>query len=189
MEPYLYHGIRDHRFDRLINILKTGYIFPKNMLSDKYKIDRSISLDLNGNCWISLGQKSLIDDYYRETCPNSFDDFIYNHLCIVVNPNIEGIRYTNHIWYDSMSHDDIIELISDESIIRYSTLMDEVQTNKPISTRDFIAIGYPQNRSNRKKELEELKETLLKQQLPIPVVDSSRYDFADDVSKIKKYTL
>lgn len=196
MEPYLYHGIGDYNLDRLINILKCGYILPKKMLPDNFKVYRKKQLDLNGISWISLSQKSLYDDYLGEINPSSFDTHIYNHPCIVINPNIEGKVLTSHILYDYYGPDYLKSLLNDESNDRYSTYMDEVQTNIPIPINKFLAVGYPidyfkNNKSSKeiKSDIEIIKKLIKSAKLDIPIVDSSNYEFADNKEKIKKYTI
>ena len=197
MEPYLYHGIRDYNLDRLINILKVGFILPKKMLANKYKVNRENQLDLNGQSWISLCQKSIYDDSLGDISPSSFDEHILNHISVVIEESIDNKTYPSHIIYDYYGPEYIRNLIDDNSDNRYSTYSDEIQTNKPISIKKFIAIGYPKLflLSKNKKETEVksnirlIKDTLDEKKLYIPVIDSSYYDFADDQEKIKKYTI
>ncbi len=194
MEPYLYHGIRDYNLDRLINILKTGYILPKKMLPDEFKVVRNQQFDFNCQSWVSLSQKSLYDDYYEDCNPSSFERFVYNHLCAVIDNNIDGINLVNHIFYDYYGPTGLVNIVSDESEERYSTYMDEVQTRIPVPTDKFLAIGYPlkhYQRNNKdldeiRKELLLLRSTLDNKNLKIPIVDSSNYDFADTREDIKK---
>ena len=195
MEPFLYHGIRDYNINRLINILKEGYILPKRMLKDEFKIERKNQIDFTGQNWISLSQKSLYDEYYAEDSPSMFDVHVYNHPCVVIDPSIEGLKYPTFLLYDEYNPDYIKSLIDDNSNERYSVYSDELQTNIPIPTSKFLAIGYPkehyieEKKENYKKELEDLKDTLLELNLNIPVVDSSYYDFADTKEKIKEYKI
>ena len=60
-----------------------------------------------------------------------------------------------------------------------------------------MAIGYPrefflsQDKTEEQvqKELKLIRDCLDEQQLPIPIIDSSQYDFADTMAQIKKYTI
>jgi hypothetical protein len=197
MQPYLYHGIRDYDLNRLINILKTGYILPRKMLPDRFKVERKPQFDFNCQSWISLSQKSLYDDYYGDSNPSAFDNFIYNHLCAVIDNDIEGLNIANHIFYDYYGPDALNNLVSDNSNDRYSTYMDEVQTNIPIPIDKFIAIGYPfnyfvnNNRSKEdlRKELGLIKSLLNCKSFEIPIIDSSFYDFADTKEDIEKHKI
>lgn len=196
MEPYLYHGIRDYNVDRLINILETGFILPKKMLPDRFSVNRENQLDLNGQSWISLSQKSLYDDYYESVSTSAFDFHVRNHICIVIHPGIEGINYTNFLLYDYYGPQYVRGMVNDDSEDRYSTYMDEVQTRIPIPTSKFIAIGYPKvflikrdRKRNIENELQRIKGKLDEKGLVIPIVDSSYEDFADDMECIKRMTL
>ncbi len=195
MEPYLYHAIKNYDLDRLINILKTGYILPRKMLGEKYRPNRGTKLDLNGESWISLCQKSLYDDTYADIYPSSFEMLVKDNLSVVISPDIEGINYPNFVSYDELGPSAIKSLIRDDSPTRYSTYLDEVQTNIPIPTSKFIAIGYPKehleelHERNTKEEIDAIRKVLDEENLSIPVIDSSSYEFADTEEKIKKLVI
>lgn len=192
MEPYLYHGIRDFNLDKIINILKTGYIVKRKDLENKYISKDKNESDFNGENWISLSQKSLYDSYYGSPRLSSFDRFVYNHLCIVIKNNYKNLVYTNFVDFDMYSSS-YFKKIQEEGNERYSTFMDEVQTKENIPISEFIAIGYPTKyfkyRKDVSSDIELIKNTLNEKKLLIPVIDSSFYDFADTEEKIKKYTL
>ena len=192
MEPYLYHGIRDYNLDKLINILKTGYIVKRSNLDDKYNSKNINEIDFNGENYISLSQKSLYDPYYGIPRLSSFDRFIYNHLCFVIKNNFKNLVYTNFADFDMYSSNYFKEILKKDKE-RYSSFMDEVQTNVNISKEDFLAIGYPvkyfKYRTNIDNEIALIKKNLEEANLKIPIVDSSFYDFADTEEHIKKYTL
>ena len=194
MEPYLYHGIRNYDLDRLINILRTGYVLPKKELSSQFKVDRTNELDLNGQSWISLCQKSLFDDSFDDVSHSSFDSFIHKNLCLVFNFNIDGIVYPNFLVYDFYGSKCIRSLVNDESRNRVSTFSDEVQTSVKIPVSKAIALGYPMDYLSSldydvASQIKEIRKTLCESKLDIPVVDSSYYDFADTKENIKKYTI
>ncbi|MBR1385401.1 MAG: hypothetical protein IJ568_01080 [Bacilli bacterium] len=188
MEPFLYHGIRDYNIDKLINILKVGYVLPNKMLEKEFRNNNKEELSTSGNSWICVTQKSLYDDYYGENCPSTFDLYIYNHPCIVIDNNIKGIKYPTQIVIDFYGREYLEKLIKDDSEERYSPFMDELQTNIPIPKDKFLAIGYPTKYYNG-KYLSEIEKTLKNANLDIPIVDSSIYEFADSYDNIKKYTL
>lgn len=197
MEPYLYHGIRDYNLDRLINILKCGFILPKKMLGEQYKIERKDQLDLTGDSWISFCQKSIYDENFAEISPSSFDRHVFNHMCAVVDFPIDNLEYTIHRIYDHYGPEFFKRVVQDNNRTRYSVYSDEVQTDKPVPTSKFLAIGYPrefflsQDKTEEQvqKELKLIRDCLDEQQLPIPIIDSSHYDFADTMAHIKKYTI
>ena len=193
MEPNLFHGIRDYNLYKLINILKCGYILPRKDLEEKYRYKNIDEVDLNGNEWISLSQKSLYDEYMGSLSLSSFYRFSYNHLCFVIKNNFKDIHYTNFIDFDLYGSAFFKSMVKDDSNERYSSFMDEVQTNIPIPRSDFLAIGYPkkafQEKCDVKKDLRMIKEILENTNTDIPIVDSSYYDFADNKEKIKKYTI
>ena len=194
MEPYLYHGIRNYDLDRLINILKTGYILPKKELASQFKVDRTHELDLNGQSWISLCQKSIFDDSVEEISHSSFDSFVYKNLCFVFDYNVDGIVYPNHMIYDFYGPKYIRSLVDDESSTRVSTYSDEVQTSIKIPVSKSIAIGYPKaylssSDCDVASQLMKIRKALCESKLDVPIVDSSYYDFADTKENIKKYTI
>ncbi len=194
MEPYLYHGIRDYNIKRLINIIKTGYILPKKELHGEYKVERNNELNLNGEKWISLCQKSLFDESFDWISPSSFESFIYKNYCIVFENNIEGLTYTTHMIYDFYGPKAIQELAKDDFKNRVSTYSDEVQTKVKIPMNKSIALGVPKDvlelkGIDVKSQLKLIKEALNKFEYDIPIINSSYYDFADDEDKIKKYTI
>lgn len=203
MEPYLYYGIRDYDLDSIISILRRGFIVPRKMLGEKYKTERTGKLDLTGDSWIDLCQKSLYDDSYGDISPSKFDIQILNHMCAVLEHPLEGIQYPTHLIYDICGPEEVQSKIKDDSTERYSVFLDEVQTNVPVPTSKFTAIGYPRDfllseskeygpvktTEQVKEELEALRQALVEGNLTIPIVDSSYWDFADDKERIRRYTI
>lgn len=183
IEPYLYHGIKFGGINKLIEIIESGFILPKKMIPG-FKKENKTGLDLNGESWISLSQKSLFDPYYgEETC--SYELRIYQKPCFVIRNFIEGIRYTNYLNIDEISVETIQSMIKDDSKTRYSTYVDEVQTNVPISMKEVIAIGIPEELSTE-QNVERVKRTLEKAKMNVPILDSSKYNFADNEECMKK---
>jgi hypothetical protein len=189
MEPYLYHGIKFKNLDVLIEILSTGFILPKSM--QKNAIDDGHNI-FNGDKYISLSQKTLIEDDMRYRARCSFDSCIHNNINIVIS-NFWDIIYPDYVNWDYLSPERARAIKLSEDRHRYSDCMDEVQTDKPVPKSNFIAIGYPTNLRSDPKEAEadvkRIYEALERAQLRIPVIDSSHYDFADTEEHIKKYTL
>lgn len=195
VEPYFFHGIRRLNLDALYNIIDSGYILPRTMLNGKVTDHNNI---FNGNSWISISQKSLYDPAHMREFRDSYSEWIVNNLCIVINPKINDIRYTNYIDSDEFYPEERKRLVKDESDTRYSYYIDEVQTRHPIFIDDFIAIGYPLERFKATKSKEEIDKDLetiysmLEQKgLNIPVLDSSIESFADNerqmmLAKIKR---
>lgn len=195
VEPYFFHGIRRLNLDALYKIIDCGYILPRAMLNGTVTDCNNI---FNGNRWISISQKSLYDPSCMREFRDSYSEWIANNLCIVLNPNIKDIRYTNYIDSDEFYPEERRRLVKDESDTRYSYYIDEVQTKSPIFIDDFLAIGYPLERFKFIKSQQEIEEDLetiysmLEQKgLNIPVLDSSTYSFADNerqmmLTKIKR---
>lgn len=195
VEPYFFHGIRRLNLDALYKIIDSGYILPRSMLNGTVTDCNNI---FNGNSWISISQKSLYDPTSMRYFRDSYSEWIPNNLCIVINPNIKDIRYTNYIDADEFYPDERKRLVKDESDTRYSYYIDEVQTKKPIFIEDFLAIGYPLERFKSIKSQEEIDKDLetiysmLEQKgITIPVLNSSIESFADNekqmiLSKIKR---
>ncbi len=189
MEPYLYHGIKFKNIEVLLEILSTGFIVPRSM--QKHPIEDNLNI-FNGNKYISLSQKSLIEDGMRWMARVSFDVIIHNNINIVIN-NFLDIIYPDLVNWDCLSPQEArrIRLCDDRQ--RCSDCMDEVQTDKPIPKSNFIAIGYPttlrSNPEERDADIRRIYEAIKRAELDIPVVDSSHYDFADTQEHIKRYTL
>ena len=193
MEAFLYHGIRDYNLDKLINILQSGFILKRSELTEEYNKKDENEIDFNGENWISLTQKSLFDPYYDSPRVSSFDRFIYNHICLVLQNHYKDLAFTNFVDFDMYGSSYFRNITKGDSKERYSCFVDEVQTNKNIPVSDVIAIGYPKNYLDGKKDvdsdIERIKNTLNEIKLSIPIVDSSNYDFADNHENIKKYTI
>ena len=189
MEPYLFHGFRDFNIDVLCKVLENGFILPRKMI-DGAKTD--CNNIFNGNAWISLCQKSLMDTsmYYRFR--DSYSEWVLDHLCIVIKNDIDGVRFTNYIDPDECYASVRKRLVYDENLERYSYYMDEVQTNVPIPCDKFLAIGYPMDHFKRIKTDDEINEDinriykmLEESGLEIPIVNSSEYSFADNEKCIR----
>lgn len=189
MEPYLFHGFRDFNVDVVCRVLENGFILPRKMINDAKTDCNNI---FNGNAWISLCQKSLMDTsmYYRFR--DSYSEWILDRLCIVIDNNIDGLRFTNYIDPDECYASVRKRLVYDENPERYSYYMDEVQTNIPIPSDKFLAIGYPVDYFRSVKSFEEMREDISKiykileeKGLNIPVINSSEYSFADNSECIR----
>lgn len=198
IEPYLYHGIKLGDTNKLIEIINSGFILPKKEIVE-YKNPNPELISFNGDSWISLSQKSLIEDENGEA---AFDMFIYNHPCFVIRHGIKGLNYTSYLnkddYYNLHSYSvrngkikttDVSELIKEfleeHSETRYSSYIDEVQTNVPISMKEIIAVGVPKD-ATRDEDIERVRRTLEEAQMNVPILDSSRYDFADNQICMKK---
>lgn len=190
MEPYFFHGFRDYNIETVYKVLKSGFILPRKMVEDAKTDCNNI---FNGNAWISLSQKSLIDEHVLRRFRVSYGEWIPDHLCAVISPNIEGIVYTDYVEKDEFYGPIRKRVVYDENPRRFSYYLDEIQTNVPISVKDFLAIGYPisyfsttKSKEEMDKEIEELYRRLDSMELDIPVIDSSSYNFADNKEQIAK---
>ena len=173
------------------------------MLDGAFKVEANWTVDTTGKSWIALSQKVLIDremlSYLGEDTNNksvAYDNFIENHICIVIDKdyNIKNLSYPQWLRHSVYGPEDIEAKIKDDSDDRYSPCIDEVQTKKPISIKNFIAIGYPKTYLESKgidteKELKLIRDVLIEHNAFIPVCDSSNYDFADNYECIKRYDL
>lgn len=195
IEPYYFHGIRRLNLDALYKIIDNGFILPRKMLNGTVNDCNNI---FNGESWISISQKSLFDPIIMSHFRDSYSEWIPNNLCIVINTNIKGIRYTNYIDSDEFYPEERKRLVRDDSDERYSYYIDELQTKVPIPSSAFLAIGYPlekfrgiKTQEEIEKDIETIYSKLAEQGLDIPVVDSSTEDFADNernmiLSKIRR---
>lgn len=190
MEPYFFHGFRDYNVDTVCRVLESGFILPRKMIVNGTDDINNI---FNGNAWISLSQKSVIDPYPRYRMRIAYNEWVHDQLCAVISPNIDGITYTNYIDSDECYKDWREQVVRDDNPYRFSYYFDEVQTNVPIPVEKFLALGYPlsvfltkKGKDGVKCDLDRICDLLLKKDLDIPIVDSSIYDFADDRQHIVK---
>ena len=98
------------------------------------------------------------------------------------------ITYTDFIPYDELYNEISRKIISDDNPSRYSDCIDEVQTRHAIPTDKFVAIGYPfasKDEKSAKKEVGMIRDKLDSKGLSIPILNSSKYDFADDEDCMK----
>lgn len=187
MEAYYFHGFRKFNMKALENVMRTGFILPR----DKTQIYTDGNNLYNGDFWISLCQKTLIDDYYYYFGSPivSYDAFIYKNICVVIDPEkVEGARLVSVINSDYHSSKEIAWLARKDNYNRISCYEDEIQTNVPVPTSSFLAVGYPliNSKSEDEKNVKYIYSLLDKYNLNIPVLDSSIYSFADDTDEMKK---
>ena len=184
MESYFYHRFKNFNLETLLQVLKTGFILPRNMIVNGLNDKNNI---FNGDSHISLVQKTLMTDDMCKYFRSAYIELIQGNLCVVISPEIEGIVYPDYIdfRYDSSE-------IYKNSTTRYSYYMDEVQTPFPISITKFLAVGYPlahfkkiKSENEIEKDLSMLERALINNELDIPIIDSTNVDFADDKEKIK----
>jgi len=193
MEPYYFHGFRNCNLETLYKVLECGFILPRKDIKETLENETNL---YNGENWISLCQKSLADDFMARRYTTSYDEIIYNNLCVVIDSNLKDVVDTIYIPSDYFYEDMRKKLVYDQSRVRYSSFIDEVQTDEPISIKNFLAIGYPLNRFKEKEtiehNIEELEKKLEQAGLNIPILNSSMYDFGDskehfELSKIIKH--
>lgn len=196
MEPYIFHSFRNFSLETLYKVLESGFILPRKMIKDGPTDTNNI---FNGNDYISVAQKTLMSDSMLDYYRSSYNELICGSLCAVITPKIDGITYPNYVDFGTIYSEVERERATyHDRTVRYSYYMDELQTNVPIPTSKFLAIGYPlsyfkgqKSESVVEKELEQIEQSLTKNRLNIPIIDSTSYDFADDkehiaLSKIKR---
>lgn len=197
MEPYLFHGFRDYNVETVYKVLESGFILPRKMITNGAKTD--CNNIFNGNAWISLSQKSLVEEHaLRRGFRECYSEWITDHLCVVIKNGIEGIMYTDYVDRDECYSSWRKKNVYDENPRRFSYYLDEVQTNVPVPTSSFLAIGYPIYHFSAVKSLEDIEKDiegiyllLESKGLDIPVLNSSLENFADTKedmikSKIKR---
>jgi len=190
IEPYLFHSVKWHNFDLLIKIIESGYILPRNMLKEGTVTDKNNIF--NGTKYISLSQKSLVDRGI-----NYYDRFVVDSPCFVLKSDNLDLIYPLYADKDYMSQDEWNSIIFQDSDKRYSYYEDELQTKNPISLQNnLIAVGMPVDylNNNREgacydKEVKKVKNALKVMNLNVPIINSSKYDFADNMENIKRNTL
>lgn len=193
IEPYTYHGFKFYKIDTLLKVLDSGFILPRCMINDESLKDKNNLF--NGTKYISLCRKSMIDDRMTGIYRNSFDERVFDNLCVVMD-DVTDILYPNLIEWDYLGERELKEILFNDNELRYSYYQDELQTAKPIPITKIIAVGYPKayfettfGEEQSNKSLEIIRSELEKHNLDVPIVNSGNYDFADNAECIKKYTL
>ena len=192
MEPFLYHGIKRYNLDLLKTILQSGEIkarcdLKEGLIKDENNI-------FNGTKYISLCEKALYSGYAEGHTRVSYDEFINNQICLVLkNDNIKLI-FPDVIDLDFLSPEEWAAIKFKADDHRYTYFEDEVQTKDRIKLKDnLVAIGLPMEYlmySYSKDEIrdicEQLKSIMEEQGYTVPIVNSSKYSFADDYDKIEE---
>lgn len=193
VEPYMYHGFKFYKIETLLKVLESGFILPRCMTKDENLDDKNNIF--NGTKYISLSQKSLIDDSMTGIYRNSFDERVFNNLCVVMD-GVTGIIYPNLLEWDYIGENELKHILFSDDPVRHSYYQDELQTDKPIPITKIIAVGYPKayfektfGKEQSDRNLELIRNELAKHNMDIPIVNSGNYDFADNMECIKKYTL
>ena len=178
---FYFHSVR-FDFDILEKILESGYILSR----EKAKSNRKY-ISFNGNKWISICKyynNPYIADYDQYS---AYQTLIINDISIVLNDKIEAVK-TLYMPYDSLH----AGLIDDDSVVRYSDLIDEFQVRDSISRDNFLALMYPYEigaKSNLLKAREDylrIKVMLEKYNYDIPILDSSNDVIEKSLDKLGK---
>lgn len=190
MEPYYFHRFRNYNLERLIQVLESGFILPRSMMKNPPTDQNNI---FNGTNWISLAQKTLMDDQQCNYFRSSYNELIPGNICVVISPSIDGIVFPDYFDYENVFDDKEREKVFfNDGKERFSYYLDEVQTDVPIPTSKFIAIGYPVShfkitKSDKEiaEDIENIKSTMERNKINIPILDSTSYSFADDERHMK----
>ena len=192
MEPFLYHGIKRYNEELLEKILKDGYLRPRCELNEGLVTDQNNIF--NGTEYISLCEKALYSGYAEGHTRVSYDEFINNQICLVFkNDNIKLI-FPDVIDLDFLSPEEWASIKFKDGEHRYTYFEDEVQTKDKISLKDnLVAIGLPMeymmysySKDDIRGICDHLKNIMEEQGYSVPIVDSSKYSFADDYDKIEE---
>jgi hypothetical protein len=192
MEPFLYHGIKRYNLELLEKILKSGYLKPRCELEEGLVTDQNNIF--NGTEYISLCQKSLFDGYADDHVRVSYDEFVSGQMCLVFKPGNIKLIFPNMIDLDFLSPQEWAEIKFKDGETRYTYFEDEVQTKEKISLKDnLIAIGLPMEYlrySYSEDEIQEILDRLHSEMqengFDVPILDSTKYSFADDYDKINE---
>jgi hypothetical protein len=190
IEPYLFHSVKWHNFDLLIKILESGYILPRNMLEKGLVTDKNNIF--NGTKYISLAQKSLADGGR-----SSYDELIVDSPCFVLKRDNLDLIYPRYADRDYMSNEEWNKILFQDGDERYSYYEDELQTKNPIPLKsNMIALGIPVDYLKYNYDgvsyddtLAKVAEALKANNLNVPIINSSRYSFADNKEQIEKNTI
>ena len=193
MSDYVFHGIKFLDFERLHQIIDTGYILSRKMMGEN-KPNDTYNL-FNGTEYISLSMPSQGSPRLARIFKNAYNYYIFNNLCIVFG-DVPNIIYPLLMCEEDIYLDEYQKILRSDEGDRFSYFMDEVMVKDKIDLSRAIAIGYPLdnikgqfNEEKAYKELETLYDHLEKKNINIPVIDSTHYGFADTPEDVKKYTL
>lgn len=190
MESYYFHHFRNYNIETLIQVLNSGFILPRCMMSNPPVDKNNI---FNGDQWISLTQKTLMDEgmcyYFR----SAYNELVPGNVCVVISSDIEGVVFTNYVRCEwAFSQEEKERIFFNDGKERFSYYLDEVQTNIPIPVSKFIAIGYPishfkESKSDREiiLDIKTIESAILKSGIDIPILDSTSYCFADDSKQME----
>ncbi len=192
MENFIYHGIKNYNINLLEKILKSGYIKPRCELEELITDHNNI---FNGTDYISLSQKSRYTGYSPEGHVRvSYEEFIFNQVCLVLKPNNINLIIPTLIDLDYLSRDEWNNIKFKNGEKRYTYFEDEVQTKENINLKNnLVAIGLPleylrYSYSNDQIKLmcDRLHTIMQIQGYDVPILDSSKFSFADDYDRISK---
>ena len=193
MSEYIFHGIKFFDFERLHQIIETGYILPRKMMGENMP-DDTYNL-FNGTEYISLSMPSQGSPRLARIFKSAYDRYVFGNLCFIFE-DVPNLVYPLLISEDDIYLEEYRKILRTDEGERYSYFMDEVMTKDKIDISNAVAIGYPKEMINSRigsdvasKELDSLYNHLDKRNIKLPVIDSTYYDFADTSEDIKKNVL
>ena len=90
MSEYIFHGVKFLDFERLYQILETGYILPRCMMNENKPDD--LNNLFNGTEYISLSMPSQGTPRLARVFKSAYDRYIFGNLCFVMD-NVPNLVY------------------------------------------------------------------------------------------------
>ena len=187
MEEYLIHSVKWYNFDILMMILESSYILPRCMLKEGIVTDTNNIF--NGTKYISLTQKGGADGGR-----SSYDELVVDNPCLVLKRDNLDLVYPRYVDQHFVTAEEWRKIIFKDDDERHSYYEDELQTKNPISLKsNLVAVGLPVNYLRHNYEgitledtLDRVVKILKKNNLDVPIVNSSDYNFADNAKEIER---
>ena len=187
MVEYLYHGIKWWDYDLLVKIIESGYLKPRCMLEPGLITDNNNIF--NGTKYLSLTEKVRVDGGR-----SSYDERIWGNPCFVLKRDNLDLIHPRYVEMDFLSDEEQRKILFSDNDERYSYYEDEVQVKDKISLKsNLVAIGLPMydldgshDNDSKLKLFGDIKRALLGNDIDVPIVNSSVFDFADNDEAIEK---
>ncbi len=193
MSDYIFHGVKFFDFERLHQIIETGFVLSRKMMTEN-KPDDTYNL-FNGTEYISLSMPSQGSPRLGRIFKSAYDRYVFGNLCFIFD-DVPNLVYPILITDEDIYLEEYRKILRTDEGERYSYFMDEVMTKDRIPLSRCVGIGFPKeliakriDEGTADKELKSLFEHLESKNIKVPVIDSTYYGFADTKEDIKKYTL
>lgn len=191
MSKYYYHGIRNiSDVNTVLEIFKSGGIKSKRMQNRSYKIG------FNGVDYVSVCNK-VSGEEYKNFSNNAFKKYIINRFCFIIDDTITAVRPKFIGDAINWNRIQLIKLITSDSNIRFTDMIDEWQIKDEIPLSYIIGIGIPVKEINNflslhqenaiKRNIRKIIDAIIEYaiNLNLDIVDSSNDSFIEEYESKK----